>query len=73
VKPFLLKLFAPRPTFPADITDAERGVMQQHSTYWRGLLAQGVAVAFGPVLGPKEAWGVAILYAEDPMGSLVHA
>lgn len=65
MKPFLLKLFAPRPTFHLDITDAEMEVMQRHGHYWRGLLEQGVAVAFGPVLEPKESWGVALLYAQD--------
>jgi uncharacterized protein len=64
-KPFLLKLFAPRPTFHLDMTDAERTVMQQHALYWRDLLDQGIAVAFGPVLEPKESWGVALLKPES--------
>lgn len=64
-KPFLLKLFAPRPTFHLDITPEEMSVMQVHAAYWRELLERGIAVAFGPVLDPKESWGVALLYAED--------
>jgi uncharacterized protein YciI len=64
-KPFLLKLFAPRVTFHLDMTEAERAVMQEHGVYWRGLLDQGVAVAYGPVLDPKGSWGVAIMEVED--------
>ncbi len=65
MKPFLLKLFAPRPTFHLDMTDAEREVLERHGGYWRDLLEKKIAVAFGPVLEPKESWGVALLYAED--------
>jgi uncharacterized protein YciI len=65
MKPFLLKLFAPRPTFHLDITEEEMAVMRVHAQYWRNLLDKGVAIAFGPVLDPKESWGVALFYAED--------
>jgi uncharacterized protein YciI len=65
MKPFLLKLFAPRPTFHLDITEEEMKTMRVHAQYWRDLLDKGVAVAFGPVHEPKESWGVAIFYAED--------
>ncbi|HLI96280.1 MAG TPA: YciI family protein [Candidatus Baltobacteraceae bacterium] len=65
MKPFLLKLFAPRPTFHLDITEDEMAVMRVHGQYWRELLDKGIAVVFGPVLEPKESWGVAIFYAED--------
>ena len=64
-KPYLLKLFAPRPTFHLDMTDTEKEVMQRHGLYWRELLDQGIAIAFGPVMDPKESWGVAILQAPD--------
>lgn len=65
LKPFLLKLFAPRPTFHLDITPEEMSVMQVHAVYWRELLERGVALAFGPVLQPEESWGVALLYAQS--------
>lgn len=65
MKPFCLKLFAPRPTFHLDITPEEMQVMQTHAMYWRGLLEKGVAVAFGPVVEPGTSWGVALMYAED--------
>jgi uncharacterized protein YciI len=65
MKPFALKLFAPRPTFHLDITEKEMETMQIHGKYWRDLLEKGVAVAFGPVLDPQASWGIALFYAED--------
>jgi uncharacterized protein YciI len=66
---FLLRLIPPRPTFPIDMTDAEREVMQDHVTYWTALAERGVAIAFGPVADPTGAWGVAILEVEDLGGA----
>jgi uncharacterized protein YciI len=65
MKHFLFKLIAPRPTFPQDMTEAERKVMQDHVAYWKGLAGKGVAVVFGPVLDPKGVWGVAVVEASD--------
>lgn len=62
---FLYKLNSPRPSFPADITPAERGLMQEHATYWRGLMQKGLVVAFGPVADPKRPYGIAIIQLED--------
>jgi uncharacterized protein YciI len=62
---FLCRLIAPRPTFPADMTKAEAEVMQKHAAYWRELLAQGKAIAFGPVADPKGAWGLGIVTVRD--------
>jgi uncharacterized protein len=61
---FLFKLIAPRPTFPQDMTDAERRVMQEHVAYWKGLTEKGIAVVFGPVLDPKGVWGMAVVETE---------
>lgn len=58
---FFLRLNAPRPTFPADITDAERAVMNEHGAYWRVLTEKGTAVVFGPVLDPKGVFGMAVV------------
>ena len=62
---FLCRLIPPRPTFPADMTSAEAAVMQRHAAYWRELLAQGKAIAFGPVADPKGAWGLGLVRAGD--------
>jgi uncharacterized protein YciI len=64
MKPFLCRLLAPRPTFIADMTDDERAIMQAHAAYLRGLAVKGIAIAFGPVLDPKGAWGVGIFQVE---------
>lgn len=62
---FLYKLIPPRPTFAADMTDAEAAVMAEHATYWSALVAEGQVVAFGPVFDPVGVWGLAIVAAED--------
>lgn len=62
---WFLILHPPRPQFPADITPAERAVMQQHVEYWRGLMQRGMVVGFGPVMDPDGNYGVAILRLED--------
>ena len=63
---YVLHLIAPRPTFVDDMTDEERAVMADHATYWRGLLADGVAVAFGPVLDPAGPYGLAVVEVDGP-------
>jgi uncharacterized protein len=35
---FLYKLIPPRPTFPADLTEEEGAIMQEHFGYWAGLI-----------------------------------
>jgi uncharacterized protein len=65
MKRFLFKLISPRPTFPQDMTDAERKVMQEHVVYWKSLADKGVAVVFGPVLDPNGVWGVAVVETAD--------
>jgi uncharacterized protein YndB with AHSA1/START domain len=58
---FLVRLLAPRPTFPVDMNEAERRIMGEHVAYWTKMLAAGSAVAFGPVMDPKGAWGLGLL------------
>lgn len=58
---FLCKLIGPRPTFPADITEKEGQVMQQHMAYWSELMKKGSAVVFGPVLDPAGVWGLGVV------------
>jgi uncharacterized protein YndB with AHSA1/START domain len=62
---FLSRLLPPRPSFMLDMSDAEKKVMADHATYWRGLAARRVAVAYGPVMDPKGGWGVGILRVRD--------
>lgn len=62
---FFSKLIPPRPTFPADMTEAEGAIMQQHFAYWANVISSGKVVAYGPVMDPRGAYGIAILEVED--------
>ena len=63
---FLIRLLPPRPTFIVDMTADERRVMGEHVLYWRELLAEGSAVAFGPVADPAGAWGMGVVEVGGP-------
>jgi len=65
MKAYVLRLVPPRPTFPVDMTEQERRVMQEHVVYWTGHAQTGTVIAFGPVADPKGAWGVAIVLVPD--------
>ena len=60
---FVYKLIPPRPTFAADMSEAEAGIMAQHAHYWQGLTDRGTAVVFGPVADPAGVWGLAVVEA----------
>jgi uncharacterized protein YndB with AHSA1/START domain len=62
---FVCRLLPPRPSFIQDMTPDERSVMQAHSHYWHGKLAEGVAIAFGPVADPAGGWGLGIVQVRD--------
>ncbi len=62
---FLVKLLPPRPTFMADMTPEELGVMQAHGAYWNGMAQQGFVLAFGPVADPAGAWGMGLMQVES--------
>ena len=65
MKYFLYKLIPPRPTFPQDMTELERKLMQQHVAYWKDLADRRIAIVFGPVSDPRGTYGLAILEVED--------
>jgi uncharacterized protein len=62
---FLYKLIPPRPTFPADMTEEEGAVMQEHFGYWSRVIGERQGVAYGPVMDPKGTYGIAVLEVED--------
>jgi uncharacterized protein YndB with AHSA1/START domain len=62
---FFCRLLPPRPSFAMDMSAEEAEVMKSHALYWRGLLARGTAVVFGPVADPQGAWGMGVLRAAD--------
>ncbi len=65
MKYFVCRLNGPRPTFPADITERERELMQRHAQYWMPHLQSGKVLVFGPVLDPAGVWGMAALELPD--------
>ena len=60
---FLCRLIAPRPTFPMDMNEEERALMQVHVEYWREHMRGGRVVIFGPVADPQGPWGLGIVRA----------
>lgn len=62
---YLLKLIAPRPSFPGDMTPEEGRVMREHVGYWTEQLGKGTAIVFGPVADPAGVWGLCVLTAEN--------
>jgi hypothetical protein len=62
---FFFKLIPPRASFPADITEGEAAIMQDHFVYWGSLMAERKVVVIGPVLDPKGTYGIAVLEVED--------
>lgn len=63
---FVLKFVPHRPDFPADLSEAESAVMNEHFAYWRKCLQDGVAVVYGPVGDPGGVWGLAVVEADGP-------
>ncbi len=65
MKYYLVRLFAPRPTFMQDMTLEERALMQAHSAHWRGWMARGNVVVFGPVQDPNHPFGVGVIRFDE--------
>ena len=62
---YYFKLIAPRATFPVDITEQEKSLMAEHGAYCEQQFAAGTLLAYGPVMAPGGAFGVAILEVAD--------
>ncbi|HSB92652.1 MAG TPA: YciI family protein [Flavitalea sp.] len=62
---FALYLLPSRPDFAQTMSEEERGTMMNHVAYWTRLMNEGKVVAFGPVLDPKEVYGLGIIAVED--------
>ena len=62
---FLYRLIPPRPSFPADMSESEGAIMEQHFGYWAIEIAEGRAVAYGPVMDPAGTYGIAVIEVED--------
>ena len=64
-KYFVLYLLPSRPGFAQTMTDEERGIMMKHVAYWTTIMNQGKVLAFGPVMDPKEVYGLGIIAADN--------
>jgi len=61
---YFLKLNPSRPTFAQDMNTEEKAIMMQHVAYWSELMNKGLVVVFGPVMDPKEVYGVGVVEVE---------
>lgn len=61
---YFFKLVPPRPTFPQDITEPERRLMDEHFRYFQVHFAAGKLLLFGPVMATGGAFGLAVLEVE---------
>jgi len=62
-KSWFVRLIPPRTTFPQDMTEPEKKLMEDHYTYWKARYEEGVCVFGGPVMDPKGVYGVLAIRA----------
>lgn len=62
---YFFKLIPPRPTFPQDMTDDERRLMDEHGRYFQDQFAGGKILLFGPVMATAGAFGLAVLEVDN--------
>lgn len=62
---FFFKLIPPRPTFPQDMTDDERRLMDEHSRYFQEHFSAGRLLLYGPVMATGGAFGLAVLEVDN--------
>jgi len=64
-KYYFFKLIPPRPSFPQDITNEERLLMDAHARHFREFFDNGKVLVYGPVLATGGAFGMAVLEVAD--------
>lgn len=62
---FAVFLNPSRPDFALTMTESEKAIMMQHVAYWTEKLNQGKVYAFGPVMDPKEIYGLGVVGVES--------
>ena len=78
---YAVYLKPPRPDFALTMSDDEKAIMTKHVAFWREILKQGKVYAYGPVMDPKEIYGLGIvavaneqelkdIIANDPAGKI---
>jgi uncharacterized protein YciI len=64
-KHFFLRLIPPRPSFPHDMTEAERALMKEHAAYFKQRFDAGQVLIYGPVINAQNSYGMAVLEVAD--------
>jgi len=64
-KYFAVYLNPSRSDFAQTMTEEERNTMQQHVAYWTEYSKQGIMLVFGPVMDPKEVYGLGIVAVDS--------
>jgi len=62
---FFFKLIPPRSTFPHDITEAEKRLMDEHGRYFDEQFRAGRLLLYGPVMATGGAFGLAVLEVDS--------
>jgi uncharacterized protein YciI len=62
---FFLKLISPRATFPADMMEREKELLQGHSRHMAAQFAAGKVLVYGPVMAVSGASGAAVWEVAD--------
>lgn len=62
-----------RSDFAQTMTAEERNIMLQHVAYWTEYMNKGMVLVFGPVMDPKEIYGLGIVAVdqEDQLKTLI--
>jgi len=58
---YYFRLIPPRPTFPHDMSDDEKALMEEHSAYFQQQFESGELLLYGPVMAPDGAFGLGVL------------
>ncbi|HXZ41576.1 MAG TPA: YciI family protein [Terriglobales bacterium] len=58
---YYFKLIPPRPTFPHDMSEKEKALMEEHAAYFQQQFEAGKLLLYGPVMAPHGAFGLGIL------------
>jgi len=64
-KSWFVRLIPPRASFPNDMTEPERKLMEDHYDYWKARFEEGICVFGGPVMDPKGVYGVLAIRAAN--------
>jgi uncharacterized protein len=62
---YFFKLIPPRPTFPYDMNENEKRLMEEHALYFQEQFEVGKLLIYGPVMATSGAFGLAVLEVDN--------